>query len=70
MNTNMKRDLRDLAEQASQRGWAVAPTRNGHYRWTHQSGAIVHSGSTLSDHRAIKNIAAMLRRAERQAVAV
>ena len=40
--------------------------RSGHHRLRHASGALVFTGSTPSCARAVKNAAAVLRRAERQ----
>lgn len=54
--------MRPLVEQALEEGWTVSPTQNGHLRFTHPCGALVHGPSTPSDHRALKNLRATLRR--------
>ena len=59
----MKRDLRRVLDEARQAGWLASPTRGGHWRLTHPSGAILVTGSTPSDHRALRNLQAAIRRA-------
>jgi hypothetical protein len=61
----MKRELKRLIETAAARGWTATTTRNGHIRLAHANGAVIYTGSTPSDHRAVRNAAADLRRAER-----
>lgn len=46
--------------------WDVDQTKGEHLRWRHRpSGKLVFTGGTPSDHRAFKNIEAMLKRVER-----
>lgn len=59
------RDLRAILVEAEQRGWGVEQTRKGHLKLTHPTGAVVFAASSPSDHRAIKNMEARLRRVER-----
>jgi hypothetical protein len=61
----MKRDLQKLITYAQARGWTVTKTASGHIRLRHPSGALIYTGSTPSDHRAVRNAAADVRRAER-----
>lgn len=63
----MKADLHKMIHDATDRGWEVARTNGGHFRWKHPNGSIVFTGSTPSDRRALKNIETHLRRVERQA---
>jgi predicted RNA binding protein YcfA (HicA-like mRNA interferase family) len=65
----MRHDLERLLRQASACGWQVARTRGGHWRLLHPSGGIVVMSSTPGDRRALLNMRAQLRRAERRAVA-
>jgi hypothetical protein len=57
-----EREIRKLARRVCRR-WAVEPTRNGHLCLTHPDvhGQVI-AASTASDHRALKNLQAMLRR--------
>jgi hypothetical protein len=63
----MKADLKQLLRQASACGWQVARTRNGHWRLLYPGGGIVVMSSTPSDCRALRNMQAQMRRAERRA---
>jgi predicted RNA binding protein YcfA (HicA-like mRNA interferase family) len=45
-------------------GWAVARTKGGHLRFTKPGRPIVHTSSTPSDWRAVRNAVAMLARAD------
>jgi hypothetical protein len=65
----MRRDLERLLRRARASGWVVARTRSGHWRLRYWGGGIVVIGSTPSDHRALRNFRAQLRRAERRAAA-
>jgi predicted RNA binding protein YcfA (HicA-like mRNA interferase family) len=62
----MRHDLERLLRQASASGWQVARTRGGHWRLLHPNGGIVVMSSTPSDYRALANLKAQLRRAERR----
>ncbi len=58
---NAKR-LAPLLAFAKQEGFEVARTRNGHLKFTKPGYPPVFTSSTPSDHRAIKNTLAQLRR--------
>lgn len=62
MSSIIPKELRTLAKLAEQQGWEITKTSGGHFRWRGPDGALVISGSTLSDHRAVKNMQARLRR--------
>ena len=60
----MRRELRDLIRLAETAGWTVEQTRNSHLRFLSPDGEhIIVCGTTESDHRAIRNTRARLRRA-------
>jgi predicted RNA binding protein YcfA (HicA-like mRNA interferase family) len=64
----MRHALRELLRAAEARGWRVELTRRGaHVRLTHPAGGIVFAASTPSDCRALANLRAQLRRAEKGA---
>ena len=63
----MKRDLAGLLREARGRGWRVERTARSHWRLRHPSGAVVVTSGTPSCPRALRNVAADLRRAERRA---
>jgi predicted RNA binding protein YcfA (HicA-like mRNA interferase family) len=65
----MKHDLKQQLRQAEAHGWRVQPTRGGHWKLTHPDGGTVVTSSSPSDHRALANLKAQLRRAERRAQA-
>lgn len=55
--------FKDLLKESRAAGWEVRLTRGDHLRWTHpQASSPVFSAATPSDHRAVKNTRAMLRR--------
>lgn len=58
-----KKDLIPLIRHAKKHGWMVEYTGSQHLRWQSPTGAFVFSGNTVSDHRAVHNIRARLRRA-------
>lgn len=62
----MRKDLAKLFRTARERGWRCERTRAGHVRMRHPCGALVFSGTTPSDARALRNLAADLARVERQ----
>lgn len=62
----MKRDLARLLTAARTRGWLVERTRGSHWRLLHPSGALLITGTTPSCPRALRNLAADMRRAERR----
>ena len=60
----MSKDLRELLKQLP--GWEAVPTSR-HIRLVHKAtGATVIVGSTLSDHRAVKNTLTYCRREVRK----
>jgi hypothetical protein len=60
----MKKDWKDLRKQAEQQGWRIERTCSDHFKWYSPNGNdIVVSGLSCSDHRAMKNHIAMMRRA-------
>jgi hypothetical protein len=52
----------DLIKLGAELGYSAEPTAGGHIRFTHPSGALVHTASTPSDHRARANARSDLRR--------
>lgn len=58
----MRKDLRALFRDLEQRGWSVEVTGGNHYKLKGPRGQIVFCPGTPSDHRALKNLKAMLRR--------
>ena len=62
----MRHELARLLRQARARGWRVLPTRGGHYRLEHHTGALVFASGTPGCPRALRNLAADLRRVERR----
>jgi hypothetical protein len=63
----VRRDLARLLRDAQARGWSVELTRGGHWRLRHRSGPAVIASATPSCRRGLRNVAADLRRVERQA---
>ena len=63
MTMKVHRDLRPLVEAALGAGWEVTKTGSGHLRFKSPTGALVFTGSTPSDHRAVENVRALLRNA-------
>lgn len=62
----MRREIKDLIRAAEARGWASERTNGGHVKLSLRKH-IYFIAATPSDHRAIKNAAAALRRMERGA---
>lgn len=60
---DLPRDLRDLGKRAMAAGWEITRTRNLHFRWKAPSGALVFTSGTPSDHRTLRNVQSLLRRA-------
>lgn len=60
--------LRALIEFAVADGWHVKRTSGGHLKFTKPGCAAIYTSSTTSDHRAVLNARAQLRRAEREAL--
>jgi hypothetical protein len=65
----MRHDLEQMLRQARSCGWQVTQPRRGHWRRLHPGGGIVVASSSPSDHRALANLKAQLRRAERRTAA-
>lgn len=60
------KDFDRLQTEYENAGWTIRRTGGGHLRWTGPNGeGPVFTASTPSDHRAIQNIKATLRRATR-----
>jgi hypothetical protein len=63
----MRRDLRQLLRRAEAAGWQVQLTRHGcRLRLTHPDGGVVVSAGMPKDHRALADLRATLRQAERR----
>lgn len=56
------RPVAELTRLAARDGWRVEPTRGGHLRLRHPSGALVHAAGTPSDRRALANTLSTMRR--------
>lgn len=57
------KDLRPLVKELRKRGYTIAQTRGNHYGVYAASGTLLQVfAATASDHRAIKNLRADLRR--------
>lgn len=65
MATDYQRTLDCYAACARAQGWRVEPLRGGHVRFLppRGTGRIVVASATASDHRAVRNLRADLRRA-------
>lgn len=50
------KELTELIKEATNQGWIVMLTKGSHYKWISPFGGFFFSGSTPSDHRALKNI--------------
>ena len=59
----MSKPVKNLVKAAERQGWAVTLRKGGHLKWQAPSGYVYFSSATPSDHRAIKNLTADLRRA-------
>ncbi|MDN6874668.1 type II toxin-antitoxin system HicA family toxin [Pseudomonas citronellolis] len=60
--------LLPLFEYAAQFGWTISRTNGGHLRLSKPGRPFIHTSSTPSDWRAVRNALAMLARADRMAV--
>ena len=58
-----KKDAKKLADQARAQGWTIQPTKNGHEWWLAPNGERILKSGSASDHRALKNHLALIRRA-------
>jgi predicted RNA binding protein YcfA (HicA-like mRNA interferase family) len=65
----MRHELKQLLRAAKAAGWQVRPTGSGHLQLRHPAGGIVVTSSSPSDRRALANLKAQLRRAEKGAPA-
>lgn len=59
------KNLLPLLKYAQGNGWKVVQTNGGHLRFTKPERPIIHTCSTPSDWRAVRNALAMLTRADR-----
>ncbi|HHW1634985.1 TPA: type II toxin-antitoxin system HicA family toxin [Pseudomonas aeruginosa] len=55
---------------AKEFGWTIAKTSGGHLRFTKAERPVIHTSSTPSDWRAVRNAVAMLARADRKEVII
>ncbi|MDA1406199.1 hypothetical protein IPC382_26920 [Pseudomonas aeruginosa] len=60
--------LQALFLYAKELGWTATKTNGGHLRFTKPGRPIIHTSSTPSDWRAVRNAVAMLARADRKEV--
>jgi len=60
--------LQALFTYAAQFGWTISRTNGGHLRLSKPGRPFIHTSSTPSDWRAVRNALAMLARADRMAV--
>ena len=65
----MRHDLERLLRAARACGWQVTRTRKSHWRLLHPNGGIVVASGSPSDRRALRNMQAQMRRAERRVAA-
>ena len=63
MNT---KEMRKLISLAIKKGYNVELRHNGHYKFTAPTGKFFFTSSTPSDRRALNNILADMKRAEKQ----
>lgn len=58
-----KKETKEIIREAENQGWTVRRTKKGHIQFFAPDGEnIVTAGGTPSDHRAIANLVAQLRR--------
>lgn len=62
------KSLWTLFAYAAAHDWTPKRTNGGHLRFTKPGRPIIHTSSTPSDHRAVRNALAMLARADRYVV--
>lgn len=57
-------DIRDIEKAARAQGWQIGTSKKGHLRWVppDPSKPIVVGSGTPSDHRAVRNFLAQLKR--------
>ncbi|MEX0755714.1 MAG: hypothetical protein WD556_11455 [Actinomycetota bacterium] len=61
---SVKKDLKEVFREAERQGWKVTQTPGGHWKLVppDPSKDIVHTGKTPSDHKALANVIAQMRR--------
>lgn len=57
-------ELYELLAKAETDGWSIEETKRSHIQLKGPNGALIHTGGTPSDHRAVRNLRAQIRRAE------
>lgn len=62
------KSLQPLLQYALANGWRVGLTNGGHLRFTKAERPVIHTSSTPSHWRAVRNAVAMLARADRKEV--
>lgn len=62
--------LQALFIYAARFGWTISRTNGGHLRLSKPGRPFIHTSSTPSDWRAVRNAVAMLARADRMSVVV
>lgn len=62
--------LQALYTYAAIFGWSIRRTNGGHLRFTKPGRPIIHTSSTPSDWRTVRNAVAMLARADRNEVVI
>lgn len=55
------KDLLEIVKTAEQQGWRVERTKLRHFKWISPTGAVVFTGSTMPDSRAVLNVKRDLR---------
>lgn len=63
----MKQDMRKMIKRLKKAGWTATPTGSGHLRLEGPHGERQIVPATPSDHRALKNMRADIRRASKAA---
>lgn len=61
----LSKDTRAVVRQCVRTGWTLDGTGSGHVRLTHPSGSIITVASSPSDWRALQDLKARVRRAEK-----
>lgn len=62
MSASQDKAIRSLVRLAECQGWTVTRTRRNHLKFCAPNGGVYFTGSTPSDHRAIKNATTHLRK--------
>lgn len=67
LSMSKKREVKELVRELEDKGWRVIIAQNNHHKAFHPDGEhMIVFANTPSDHRAIKNIRAMVKRIERE----